>query len=63
MDNDKHVVSPNLAGLALESEIGNLAKGAFIVALGHRLREPMNSVSGMLRLLESSSLDPTSWNI
>jgi len=58
MDNDKHVVSPNLAGLALESEIGNLAKGAFIVALGHRLREPMNSVSGMLRLLESSSLDP-----
>jgi len=50
--------SDGLTELALESELGNLAKGAFIMALGHRLREPMNSVAGMLRLLDSSDLNP-----
>ena len=31
---------------AVDSEIGNLAKGSFIAALSHELRVPMNSTTG-----------------
>ena len=50
-------ISREVTDLTLDSEIGNIAKGAFIVDIGHRLREPMNSVLGMLRMLDNSHLD------
>ncbi len=50
-------ISREVIQLTLDSEIGNIAKGAFLVDIGHRLREPMNSVLGMLRMLDNSLLD------
>lgn len=41
---------------AIDSEIGNLAKGSFIAVLSHELRIPMNSIMGMLHLLEDTDL-------
>lgn len=41
---------------AIDSELGNLAKGSFIAALSHELRIPMNSIMGMLRLLKETEL-------
>lgn len=41
---------------AIDSEIGNLAKGSFIAVLSHELRIPMNSIMGMLKLLEDTDL-------
>lgn len=43
--------------VAIESELGNLAKGGFIASLDHLLRNPMNSILGMLSLLKESGLD------
>ncbi|MBN1864929.1 MAG: response regulator, partial [Victivallales bacterium] len=43
---------------AIDSEIGNLAKGSFIASLSHELRIPLNSILGMLRLLKDTDLDP-----
>jgi len=42
---------------AIESELGNIAKGSFIASLDHRLRAPMNSIMGMLNLLQETELD------
>jgi CheY-like chemotaxis protein len=42
---------------AIESELGNIAKGTFIANLDHKLRAPMNSIMGMLNLLEETELD------
>ena len=42
---------------AIDSEIGNLAKGSFIAVLSHELRIPMNSIMGMLRLLKDTELN------
>ena len=50
-------ISQEVTQLTLDSEIGNIAKGAFLVDIGHRLREPMNSVLGMLRMLDNSHLE------
>ncbi len=41
---------------AIESELGNLAKGTFIANLDHQLRAPMNSMMGMLHLLDETEL-------
>ena len=42
---------------AIESEIGNIAKGSFIASLDHKLRAPMNSIMGMLNLLAETELN------
>jgi CheY-like chemotaxis protein len=42
---------------AIESELGNIAKGTFIANLDHKLRAPMNSIMGMLNLLEETQLN------
>ncbi len=42
---------------AVDSEIGNLARGSFIASLSHELRIPLNSILGMLRLLKDTDLD------
>ena len=41
---------------AIESELGNIAKGTFIANLDHQLRAPMNSMMGMLNLLDETEL-------
>ena len=41
---------------AIESELGNIAKGTFIANLDHQLRAPMNSIMGMLNLLDETEL-------
>ena len=41
---------------AIESELGNIAKGTFIAKLDHQLRAPLNSVMGMLNLLDETEL-------
>ena len=42
--------------VAIESELGNIAKGTFIANLDHQLRAPMNSMMGMLNLLDETEL-------
>ena len=41
---------------AIESELGNIAKGTFIANLDHQLRAPMNGIMGMLNLLDETDL-------
>ncbi|NOY75394.1 MAG: hypothetical protein GXP32_06340, partial [Kiritimatiellaeota bacterium] len=53
--NDLNQASETVAiarGVAVESELGNVAKGGFIASLDHLLRNPMNSVLGMLSLMK-----------
>ena len=54
---DKEKLSLTAREAAIESELGNIAKGSFIASLDHRLRAPMNSIMGMLNLLEETKLD------
>ena len=62
MDGGKQHMNPDNKELniaktaAIDSEIGNLAKGSFIATLSHELRIPMNSIMGMLKLLEDTDL-------
>ena len=42
---------------AVDAELGNVVKGGFISSLDHLLRNPMNSMLGMLHLLKDSDLD------
>ena len=43
--------------VAIESELGNIAKGSFIASLDHRLRNPMNSVMGKARDAQRRGVD------
>jgi len=58
MQHDKaQKISLTVREAAIESELGNIAKGTFIASLDHRLRAPMNSMMGMLNLLEETALN------
>jgi len=58
MQHDKaHKISLTVREAAIESELGNIAKGTFIANLDHRLRAPVNSMMGMLNLLEETGLN------
>jgi CheY-like chemotaxis protein len=58
MQHDKaQKISLTVREAAIESELGNIAKGTFIANLDHRLRAPMNSMMGMLNLLEETDLN------
>ena len=53
IENESAVVAREAA---IESELGNIAKGTFIANLDHQLRAPMNSMMGMLNLLDETEL-------
>ncbi len=57
MNNNNGSASLTAKEAAIESELGNIAKGSFIASLDHRLRAPMNSMMGMLHLLEETDLN------
>jgi CheY-like chemotaxis protein/nitrogen-specific signal transduction histidine kinase len=50
-------ISLTVREAAIESELGNIAKGTFIANLDHCLRAPVNSMMGMLNLLEETDLN------
>ena len=55
--NSKHITSSPAKEAAIESELGNIAKGTFIANLDHKLRAPLNSMIGMLNLLSETELN------
>ena len=57
MEHNKLQLHKTAKEAAIESELGNIAKGSFIVSLDHKLRTPINSMLGMLNLLKETGLD------
>jgi len=53
---DKNKVVTILKETALEAELGNLEKRTFLTAMNHKMRVPMNSIMGMLKLLQDTDL-------
>jgi CheY-like chemotaxis protein len=55
MDNEKRL--SRAKETAIKSELGSLAKSSFIAGMSHRMRDPMNGLLGMLKLLIDSGLN------
>jgi signal transduction histidine kinase len=55
MDDENKIITI-LKETALEAELGNLEKKTFLTAMNHKMRVPMNSIMGMLRLLQDTEL-------
>ena len=54
---EKDIIISQLENTAIQSEVGNLEKKTFLACMNHKLRTPMNSVLGMLRLVQSTPLN------
>jgi CheY-like chemotaxis protein len=57
MKEESDFIISQLEKIAIKSEIGNLEKKTFLACMNHKLRTPMNSVLGMLRLLQDTPLN------
>jgi len=52
----KKEIITQLKEIALDAELGNLEKRTFLTEMNHKMRVPMNSIMGMLRLIQDTEL-------